>query len=162
MRYAILALTILLIGCGGHGSSPSSNPGPVISNLRATLATVACTLQGLPGTVVTATVSFRDSDGDLDGGTVQATGTFDTGSSFEVTSALPGPGTRLDGTTRGTVEANYCVRFGAFARVLRLAIALVDRAGHASNVLSAEVRSPGRALTPKGLESGAPLIEPAR
>lgn len=155
-------LALVLAACDGHHGGPAAPaPGvPQISNLNATLQG-ACTIQGQTGTVLSETLNYRDSDGDERGGTLQTTGRFEpSGSANDVNFRLPSEAT-VTGTTEGTIEALACLRFGS-QTAFNLSVALLDAAGHSSNILSVRLSKPAGAPEVPAGGSGGGAMEPLR
>ena len=157
------ASTILAIGvagCGGHSSSSTAPPQPgvpVIFNLAAQYGSGTCPIQGRTGRPLIVTLQYSDSDGDVRGGTLQTTGTFlPSNQPIHVDFGLPSEAT-VTGTTEGSITAFACVLFGG-GSALSLTVALVDKAGHSSNVLAVQV-NPEVPRGRDGQESGAPRLE---
>lgn len=138
---AFMIFAIALAGCGGHSSGGTSSPPPgvpVISNLSATYASGPCTVRGQPGRPLTVSVHYSDSDGDVNGGTLETTGKFHPSEqSIDVNFLLPSNSATITGTTDGSITAFACVAFNGNTE---LTIALLDKAGHSSNILSVEVK----------------------
>ena len=160
----VAASTILAIGvagCGGHSSSgtgPSQPGAPVISNLAAQYGRGTCAIQGRTGRPLDVTLQYSDVDGDVRGGTLQATGTFlPSNQPIEVNFPVPSNAATITGTTAGSITAFGCVLFNG-GSALSLAVALVDKAGHSSNVLTALV-TPEVTRGHDGQETGAPRLE---
>jgi hypothetical protein len=155
-----MILLALLSGCGGgHSSGPSaSGPTPAIANLRTTLQPRTCTVSGLTGSRLDVAFDYADADGDLNGGTAETTTTFLTSTNRPVGDQFNRnfPIVTAEGTRAGTLSSAVCVRFGILSSKLRLDVAVIDRAGHSSNVLSAEVQAGDAPLVPR---SGAELMK---
>ena len=151
-----LMLAVLTAGCGGHsggsGTAPLIPGVPELSNPQARFGG-SCTFGGgVSGTVLTVSVDYLDSDGDVKGGTLQTTGTFqpDGSAAFDLNFPLPSQNATVTGTTQGTITARGCVRFGGQA-TFTLFVAMVDKAQHSSNVVSTTVnRPPGTPEMPQG------------
>ena len=165
-RAAALAIPgVVLAGCGGHSSSNTSTPPPgvpAISNLRLAYAAGTCTLAGQPGRPLTETVQYADSDGDVEGGTLETTAIFHpSGQSVDVNFILPSNSATISGTTDGSITAFACVVFNGNTS-LGLSVVLLDKAGHSSNILSAALNAEvpralgSHEMGPAGLEALRP------
>lgn len=148
-----LVLAIVLAACDGdHGGPAAPAPGvPQISNLNASFQG-GCTVEGRTGTVLSETLNYSDSDGDVRGGTLQTTGRFEpSGNSIDLNFPLPSKAS-VTGTTEGTIQAFACVGFGTGSTALTLSVALLDAAGHSSNILSTRLNRPSetREVPPAG------------
>ena len=156
---AILAIGVA--GCGGHsssGTSPSQPGVPVISNLAAQYGQGTCPIQGRTGRPLIVTLQYSDADGDVRGGTLETTGTFlPSNQPIEVNFPVPSNTATVTGTTAGSITAFACVLFNG-SSALSLTAALVDKAGHSSNVLSFLV-SLEVTRGHDGQETGAPGLE---
>lgn len=151
-------LVIVLAGCGGDGGGGPAAPAPgvpVISNLNATFLAQGQRCDGGSGTVLSISVNYKDSDGDIRGGTLQTTGRCEpSGFSDDENFALPSEAT-VTGETEGTVEALVCVVGFGSDTAITISVALVDKAGHSSNVLSKRVNRPaGAPEVPQGGGAG--------
>lgn len=154
-------LAIGVAGCGGHSSSGTgpSQPGvPVISNLTAQYGSGTCPIQGRTGRPLDVTLQYSDSDGDVRGGTLQTTGTFlPSNQPINVNFSLPSDAATVTGTTDGSITAFACVLFNG-GSALSLTVALVDKAGHSSNVLATQI-NPELPRGHGGPGTGAPRLE---
>jgi hypothetical protein len=154
LRVVGLLVVGLAAGCGGGGSGgggTSVDPNaPVISNARVNLSG-RCTIAGvnLPGTVETTVVDYTDADGDVRGGSVEASATFAVGGTMVFTAGIPSQGVTITGTDSGTITVRACLRFGSNASASEQ-VKIIDASGKSSNVLTAEVANPG----------GLPLLAP--
>jgi len=162
---AFTIIAIALAGCGGHsssGTSASARPQgfPEISNLTAAYVPGTCTVQGHPGRPLDATVHYTDSDGDVKGGTLEVTGTFLPSQQLvDVSFLLPSNAATMTGTTDGSITAFACVALNGSTGLL-LSVALLDKAGHSSNILSVEVHA--EALRGRNHETDVAGIEVRR
>lgn len=149
-RFRSVGLVVALLtvaGCGGHGGGGPAAPAPGVpqlSNLQPTFGG-GCTIAVGAGTVLTVNVDYLDSDGDVRGGTLQTTGTFQpSGNAFDLDFPLPSQNATVTGTTQGTITVRGCVRFGA-STTFTLAVAMVDKAQHSSNIVSTQLNRPAGA-----------------
>jgi hypothetical protein len=151
MAYIGLAAALLLVAnCNGDGDGgpTASTPGvPVLSNLNAVFGGPCIP----PGTQVIGTVNYTDSDGNLQGGTLQTTGMLlPSGRSSDLNFGLPSATATISGTTSGTIRAVGCVTFGTDTQ-FTLSVAVVDSAGNSSNILSVTLNRPaGAPQVPRG------------
>jgi hypothetical protein len=125
------------------------SPGvPLLSNL---VANFQGPCNGGTGTTLSFSVDYRDSDGDIRGGTLQTTATFQpSGSSTDLNFGLPSTNVSVSGTTEGQIQALACLRFGTQTGA-RLSVAVVDAGGHSSNIVSTQLNRPsGAPETPRG------------
>lgn len=150
----VLLLSTACGGKGGGGGGTHTDPNtPIISDLRVSFG-ARCTLRsGLPGTIEVASVDFTDADGDVRGGTVEATGTAAVGGTVTVTGPIPSPGVSIGGSpTSGTITVTLCVHFGPNTSVTEQ-VRIADASGKVSNQLTSEVARPGGApLLPSGAD----------
>jgi hypothetical protein len=144
----LLLMLSLTAACGnGNGGSSSVDPNaPVIANLRANLD-VRCNL----GRVLTVTLDYVDADGNVLGGTLEATFISFTGArladSTPITSppvtifGNPAPAVAVSGTTTsGTITAtSICYGFGSSGTA---EFKVVDATAKSSNSLTIAVRAP--------------------
>ena len=86
-------------------------------------------------------VQYSDSDGDIKGGTLDTTGMFHPSEqSIDVDFVLPSPVAIVTGTTEGSITASGCIILGGNSSVT-LSVALLDKAGHSSNILAVQVNA---------------------
>ena len=150
-------IALVLASCGGGGGGPAGPPPgfPALSNLVVTFGG-PCTVSGVAGTALIGTVNYRDSDGNIRGGTLQTTVVFvPAGNSGDVIIPLPSANGTVTGTTEGTITGQGCLRFGAQTGIT-LSVAVVDAAGNSSNVVSSTVARPaGLPEVPRGATDGS-------
>lgn len=134
-RLLLLGLLPLLVACNGNsGSTTSSANAPTISNLR--VGYVPATPVKGQSVEIVMFVDVVDPNGDWVGGTCN----FTTGSG---TVAIEAPGLAANATS-GTGQ---CVVTETFANTtVTVELAVVDRAGNQSNILtgSVQVERPGQ------------------
>jgi hypothetical protein len=105
----------------------------------------SCTVSGGPGTVLVLTFDYTDAEGDVRGGHLTITATFNIGPTVTLLGAdVPSATVTITGTTSGTITARTCVRF-ASATSVTVKVAVTDVAGHTSNELSTVVLKPAGA-----------------
>ena len=133
-------LAIMLAGCGGGSSgTTAAQPGvPVIANLVSGYRLGTCA-QGRAGRPLAATVNYADSDGDVTGGTLKMRATFHPSEqSFDLDFGLPSSSATITGTTNGSITAFACATLGSRTTGFTVSVAVLDKAGNLSNILSAE------------------------
>lgn len=129
----VLGSVLLAAACGSSGGGAGTSGAPAIDNLRVAYSPAAPT----PGALVEVglLVDVVDADGDWVGGQCR----FVTGNQLEVpvqTSGLPA------NATSGTAVCAFIETFTNDQ--VRIDLALVDRAGHESNIVSGVVVLQGR------------------
>ena len=136
--FIIVTLLVLLISCGGGGGGPTGPEGiPKISNLQMSPPVVP------RGQAFNVSYDYLDEDNDLQGGIVRVTTDkyviiiypsvgIQTGTvfSFPITGAF-GPS--------GSLGATFVIGISVPSGRYSFNIQVIDRAGHASNILSAAV-----------------------
>ena len=143
----LLLMLSLTAACGnGGGGSSSVDPNaPVIGNLRANLD-VRCNL----GRVLTVTLDYVDADGNVLGGTLEATFISSSGARLADSTPIPSPpvtifgnpapAVAISGTTSGTITAtSICFLFGSSATA---EFKVIDATAKSSNSLTIAVRAP--------------------
>ncbi|MGH7320786.1 MAG: hypothetical protein ACRELA_14335 [Candidatus Rokuibacteriota bacterium] len=153
---AALMLATVLVACGGKGGSTTASSTPVVANLGVSFGAQCTLASGLAGTRGFVTFEFVDAEGDLSGGRVVATATFDVGGPITITFNIPSPEVTVSGTTSGTVTLLTCIRFGSSSSAI-LSGALFDAANQASNTLTLSVQRPAGA--PEAPRSGGAFQE---
>src|SRR5262249_22973835 len=110
----------------------------------ATYGSGTCVLQDQAGRPLIESVHYSDSDGDVQGGTLETTGKFHPSEqSIELDFPLPSNSATVSGTTDGSITAFACVVLNG-STDFTLSAALVDKAGHSSNILSVELHAEAR------------------
>lgn len=142
-----ILLALVLAGCGGGGSGTATSPdAPVIGNARTSVGQQTCSTGAGTGTTMDLTFDYSDSDANIRGGRVEATGTFSTfmPNPITVTFSVPGDTLSTTGTTSGSITLGVCVTFGGTSQIT-VRLVLFDAANNRSNPLDVTVPRPGGA-----------------